>query len=85
MDDGIQHPFETEIRDALEAAREGVDAGNAQRVGGSKALAGQEAKERGFAGPIGFREDGFVRMDSFSFPRNGVGGDKGGGVVSTAY
>ena len=51
--DRVEHPFQAEVGDALEAFLEGVDAGDRDGTGGGEAFAGEEAEERGFAGAVG--------------------------------
>lgn len=50
--DGVQHPLETQVRNALEAGGERVDAGDADGAGGGHALAGEETEEGGFASAV---------------------------------
>ena len=59
--DRVEHPFEAEIGDSFETIFERVDAGDADRIGGRKALAREKAKKGGFAGPVGL-EGTFVRV-----------------------
>ncbi len=51
--DRIEHPFEAEVRDALEAVFEGIDAGNGDCACRGETLAGKQAKEGRFAGAVG--------------------------------
>ena len=52
--DGVQDPFQAEVGYALKAVFEGVDAGDGNGGGWGETFAGEESKERGFAGAIGW-------------------------------
>lgn len=49
----VEHPFQAEVGHTLKAVFEGVDAGDGDGGSGGKALAGEEAEERCFAGTVG--------------------------------
>jgi hypothetical protein len=52
--DGVEHPLQPEVRHALEAHLERVDARDGHGARGRHALAGEQAEERRLAGAIGY-------------------------------
>ncbi|KUI62595.1 hypothetical protein VP1G_11410 [Cytospora mali] len=56
--DGVEHPLEAEVRDALEAVLERVRARDGDGARGRQPLACQEAQERGLARAVGADEEG---------------------------
>lgn len=56
-DNGVEHPLEAEVGDALEGVLEGVDAADGDGVGGREPLAGEEAEERRLARAVGADEE----------------------------